>query len=238
VSSDPQRWIESPPDAPSELVQMLKAAQATRPSPDELARVGARLGIPPASTVLPWGLKASLLGIAVGIGLLGWLVATRKTESGAAEPRPSQAQAEAAAVQPQEAPGHAEQRSEVQRRQLGDGEPVAVDREDDGRTPAAISAKGEIEQAKVVAPASHAAERPSPPTELSLIRAARSTVAQAPARALELTKTHRRLYPNGVLSEERELLAVRALEAMGRAAEAQQKQQQFDAAFPESVHAR
>jgi hypothetical protein len=56
--------------------------------------------------------------------------------------------------------------------------------------------------------------------EASLLESARASLANAPARALELVERHAASFPNGKLAVERELVAVDALERLGRRSEA------------------
>jgi hypothetical protein len=67
---------------------------------------------------------------------------------------------------------------------------------------------------------------------------ARRVLEATPARAYALTDEHRRHYPRGLLSEERELLAIEALLALGRRPEAEGRAAQFSRRFPGSMHAR
>ena len=74
------------------------------------------------------------------------------------------------------------------------------------------------------------------PTEIELLRDARLALRQSPARALELAEQHARLYPGGKLTQERELMAVSALVALGRRTAALARAERFDAAFPTSPY--
>jgi hypothetical protein len=74
------------------------------------------------------------------------------------------------------------------------------------------------------------------PTEIELLRDARLALRQSPARALELAEQHARLYPGGKLTQEREVLAISALVALGRRTGALDRGARFDAAFPTSPY--
>jgi len=63
--------------------------------------------------------------------------------------------------------------------------------------------------------------------EMPLLRRATRALAADPARALALTDEHLRRFPNGALDEERELIAIRALSALGRSADARQRAELF-----------
>jgi hypothetical protein len=74
--------------------------------------------------------------------------------------------------------------------------------------------------------------------EHRLLRAARSALAGAPARALALTREHERRFPRGVLAQEREVIAIQALAAMGEGEAARKKADGFDEKYPDSPHRR
>jgi hypothetical protein len=74
--------------------------------------------------------------------------------------------------------------------------------------------------------------------EHRLLRAARSALAAAPARALALTREHERRFPRGVLAQEREVIAIQALAAMGEGEAARKKADGFDEKYPDSPHRR
>lgn len=70
--------------------------------------------------------------------------------------------------------------------------------------------------------------------EMRYLSRARELIEQHPAEALGIIEEHRRNYPNGVLSEEREAFAVEALVACGRADEAERRYYDFQRAYPHS----
>jgi hypothetical protein len=93
------------------------------------------------------------------------------------------------------------------------------------------------------AAASPAAPAPAPvtaetsaPSELALLRDARFALRQSPARALELAEQHARSYPQGKLTQERELLAISALVALGRRTAALSRGARFEQSFPSSAY--
>ena len=97
--------------------------------------------------------------------------------------------------------------------------------------------------ARSPAPPSPAGQAPSPvtadasaPSELALLRDARFALRQSPARALELAEQHARSYPQGKLTQERELLAISALVALGRRTAALSRGARFEQAFPSSAY--
>lgn len=79
-------------------------------------------------------------------------------------------------------------------------------------------------------------EGPGLAEERRLLESARAELARgSAARALELLEEHRRRFPSGRLSEEREALVVRALASAGRVDEARARAEAFHARYPRSV---
>jgi hypothetical protein len=74
------------------------------------------------------------------------------------------------------------------------------------------------------------------PTEIELLRDARLALKRSPATALELAERHTRSYPSGKLVQERELIAVSALIALGRRTAALGRAARFEQVFPQSPY--
>ena len=93
----------------------------------------------------------------------------------------------------------------------------------------------------VTAPPPTAPARPTPArldAELALLRGARAALAAGTgAEALALLAEHERRFPSGHLAEERVVLTVQALCALGRRVEAQATAARFVARHPDSPHA-
>lgn len=80
---------------------------------------------------------------------------------------------------------------------------------------------------------------PAPaPDELTLVSDAQRSLAGAPADALSLAERATTLYPDGSLAQEREMVAVNALLALGRVDEARARADRFRARWPRSPHVR
>lgn len=73
-------------------------------------------------------------------------------------------------------------------------------------------------------------------TEFSLLEQAQEEVRDAPQRALELTDRDARLFPSGVLAQERDVIAIDALVRLHRIDDARARASQFFRAFPGSAH--
>lgn len=79
---------------------------------------------------------------------------------------------------------------------------------------------------------------PSLEDEARLLKHAQAELVTAPERALQLTQEHARRFRRGVLTQEREALAIEALARLGRQSEARRRLQQFTRDYPGSPHAR
>jgi hypothetical protein len=77
-----------------------------------------------------------------------------------------------------------------------------------------------------------------PETELSMLRRAQAALATAPDRALELARSHQERYGEGLLAQEREVIAIEALMRLGRVPEANQRTRDFSRRYPGSAHQR
>lgn len=74
------------------------------------------------------------------------------------------------------------------------------------------------------------------PSELELLRGARLSLKSSPAEALRQAEQHRASYPAGKLTQERELIAISALMALGRRTAALSRASRFEQAFPTSPY--
>jgi hypothetical protein len=73
------------------------------------------------------------------------------------------------------------------------------------------------------------------PDELTLIKQAQGMRGQG-AAMLSVLAEHARLYPSGMLAQEREVLAIEALVAMGRTREANARAERLASQYPGSAH--
>ena len=73
--------------------------------------------------------------------------------------------------------------------------------------------------------------------EMALLRRAHDALrAGAAAQAWSLTEEHRRQFPRGSLDQEREVIAIEALVALGRRSSAEERAARFRARYPGSSH--
>ncbi|WP_437955548.1 hypothetical protein WME76_29075 [Sorangium sp. So ce119] len=75
-------------------------------------------------------------------------------------------------------------------------------------------------------------------TELGLLQRAQEALAARPAEALALADAHLARFPGGALAQEREVIAVGALKALGRGGEALARANRFVEAHPSSAYRR
>jgi hypothetical protein len=73
-------------------------------------------------------------------------------------------------------------------------------------------------------------------TETQILRDARLVLDRDPRSALALSEQHRRDYPNGSFTQERELIAITALVKLGRHGEAKERAARFRSAYPSSPY--
>jgi hypothetical protein len=86
------------------------------------------------------------------------------------------------------------------------------------------------------APASTHSQSEGARSELDLIGSAGRALKNDPALALALANEHQRLYPGGLLTEERELIAIEALAKVGKRELARARAERFSVSFPRSAH--
>jgi hypothetical protein len=77
-----------------------------------------------------------------------------------------------------------------------------------------------------------------PLSEAALLEQARRALNGSPNFALQLANQHRTRFPKGVLTQEREVIAIEALRRLHRSSEADQRAGVFSKAFPGSAHQR
>ncbi len=78
--------------------------------------------------------------------------------------------------------------------------------------------------------------RTSQTSEARLLDRAQAALAHSPRRSLQLTRRHARRYPRGILVQEREAIAIRALLRLNRREAAEQRLSAFARKWPDSAH--
>lgn len=212
-SRDPPRWTEEP----SELGALFSAAQRDGATPEQLDALSARLepalAAPPTVALSP--LLKLVIGASLGaLGLAGALFAVQRAHRnvGAGRAPLVVTSAPSAVVSAPEPPARA------------------------SREPAVPSAAA---PSPLRTPATASSSAPAVgESEAKLLERARRELGASPALALTLANEHARRFPRGMLSQEREVIAIAALRRLGRIAEAEARAARFDRSYPNSAHQR
>ena len=220
---DPPRLLDA---AEPGLRDVLRAAEQDLGSDAQVARLAERLGTvlaaPAATTAAGSGASAATgVGAAgkIGAGVLALMVAGGGawllSSAPSAEPPAPQPALPAAPLAPPaaEAP-----------------EPPPIEAVPSAAPPPSAA---EPPRAPPVTP-----EPPPPISEAELLEQARSALKSDPARALSRANQHASRYPAGALVQEREVIAIKALRALDRDAEAERRAESFAKAYPGSAFAR
>ncbi|WP_437307145.1 hypothetical protein [Sorangium sp. So ce388] len=222
--------------------------------------------LPPSPPLAPGHLTAAaagpsvassaLLGALLGLGVVGgvwWRDAATAPRDAAPGAIASAARSSVAAPTPPPTPpaepgldGARHAGSEAGRG--GTREPSSATAPRDERLPRASAAAPRAEEAAIPSPGAPSGEAPpsaSPPpavaageaeTEVQLLYRAQGALAADAGSALALTVEHARRFPTGALGQEREIIAIRALLALGRAAEARARAASLLERFPGSAY--
>jgi hypothetical protein len=95
-----------------------------------------------------------------------------------------------------------------------------------------------IRGTEAVAPSDTGAKAVVGAEEWRILRAARRAMSTDPAHALALAREHAQKFPDGMLSQEREAIAIEALARLGRTSEAKARAESFSGSFPASPYRR
>ena len=224
---DPTRWADGG-DAPGDLAALLKGARDDVPTQEELKAVAAALGPAlggsagsGAGATGTSGAAAGATGAVSGpIVVLGVVAACALAGGGL------YALVKSSAPEFSHAPTPTT--------------PIVV--------PAApsVSAPSQPQEPETTAEEPSASAAPEPvkpaptaskgPSEAELLRRAQQLVQTNPAQALALTREHQRRFPNGALSQEREVIAIEALKKLGNEKAAKEKSGEFEKSYPGSAH--
>jgi hypothetical protein len=229
MNADPRlpRWTEEGSEVPTELRQWLRASREQLGSGEEIAQLSRALtrelgpaaglgGAPIAAAGKSWltlgRWPAWLAAGTAGVALV-WYAASGARRASEAAPAPV-----AAPVQLVEPPT------------------VRLPAEPPAAPPASAPASDSVQRPEP-APGKVQARHQTPSTrESALLQRAQGALSSDPARALALTDQHRRSFPSGALSEEREAIAIQALRGLGREPEARARAARFETKYPNSVH--
>lgn len=204
---DPERWVVST-EAPPELRALLEVARREGPSLAQQASLGSRLGLSMQQALLGFGTK----GMAIGtIALAGMAGAGLGLYTGQG---PAPVATAAPATAPMSAPA-----AELE-------------------VPPPVEAAEPLPSLTVTAetPAPPPTFAAKPPSEAFLIRSAKSSLPRSTRQARAYLERHQRLYPNGQLAQEREVLLIEVLRSEGQVAAANTRAEQFEQKNPDSAH--
>jgi hypothetical protein len=227
---DPPRWADAPGSADPRLTSLFRAAREDVASDRELEALAAQLGpaLGPGASA-PMAVKASLLaklgaGVAlVVLGAGGVYYAHTRAQRQASSPGPRPALVTASQSAPAgvavAAPSSEQPANPVEATPA----PAAAS------PPPAARAGNRL-------PSAGAREGSVALDEATILERARADLAANPAHALALTSEHAKLFPHGVLAQEREVIAIAALRRLGRTAAAEWRAEAFDRSYPHSAH--
>lgn len=237
MSADPRlpRWSEDGSEAPAELRQWLRASREQLGARDEVLQLSrgleARLGVEAGlvgshapgvtATSKAWlaaGRWALWLSVGAGSVAAVWSLQPEKSaQLSTAQPSIAQPPVrESEGVPPSSAPTPPSSVNVLE-------PPVLL--------PAAEPAPASASERRA-----HARARAPRTSETELLQRAQRALVDRPSQALALAAEHRRLFAEGALAEEREVIAIEALRRLGRERAAQQRAARFDAKYPNSVH--
>ena len=230
LPDDPERLANAAPRSP--LGELLASAARDLPSDEQLARLAAQLGpvldsapnVPSDSTaptgvsgLVKLGLVAGALAALVGAGL-----ALRRSSHSAAVAPAATAKVQTPVVDALPVP-----ETSVS------APPLAIEPAPKGDDSSSSAPEKSGAASSKSAPAAGKAA-----SESALLEQARRALNSSPSYALQLANQHRARFPNGVLTQEREVIAIEALRRLHRGNEADQRAAGFSKAFPGSAHQR
>lgn len=226
----PVRWLDDP-GAPDFVREALEAGRAETPDSEQLASLAAKLGPllgggggpggggPPVDPSIP--LKTAALGkgaaalVAAAVVVGGAVALWPDEPTEPPEPAPPAAPAEPATrLEPEPAV------------------PAGVDVPDD-------LDPDDLEPEPATSPTPGPRYETDPAAELALIERGQRAITSSPSEALSVAAEHgRRFGPDAALAQERELIAIDALQRLGRLERARARADAFHRRWPRSAHGR
>ena len=236
IPQEPERLTDTQIDGPlGELAAAIRDARSHAVDPRQVAQLARRLehalssrsaahGSSTPLRVRPWSRSALVALTLIGAGLWARMhLQAPPALPPAAEPRLSN-------------PGHAEAPpASVPAARASSGEPVPQSAPEGSSVEAHTRSAGAPRKGP---PRTLSARKPERLDELGLLRSAQAALGEDAARSLALADEHFSRFPRGVFAEEREMLAIEALQKLRRRAAALARARAFVRDFPESAHAR
>ena len=229
--NDPTRFRDGSADAPAELRRLFQAGTDDLPAEAELAGLAARLGplfVPPPverPITLSTASKVAVVSAVVVLFALNFGPHTPRPPDAPESSSPSETPPAPRSALPSAASGDAAANSAAPA-SAKDAAPIP---------PGAATAPSSSPSAEASARSSGASLRPAE-SEAELLERARGSLASNPSRALALTEQHRARFPGGVLTQEREVIAIEALKRLGRTDEAARRAADFARRYPGSAY--
>ncbi len=233
--TDPARWTDDASLAPDDVRELVNLCRADHGTPEQVERLRAALGpvlwpiapggagagkapVASGTTAVALGKAAALIALA-GAGAAGvWFGAAHRSTR--TEPAPS-----ASAVRSTVVPS-------------GPSSEPPVEVAPAVAAPPTSEAPRAVDAGLASAHSNHGS--PSAASEATneawWLDQAQAELASEPGRALAATAEHRRRFPHGALVQEREVLAIEALQRLGRQAEARARAARFVSSFPDSAY--
>jgi len=228
---DPERLADAAPRSP--LGELLASAERDLPSDEQIARLAAQLGptldgtpspprppasAPGASGLVKVAVVASAMAALVGAGLALRQASHNSADAPTSTPKATLPSASAVPTQPPAAVPP----------------PPALDSAAISDTASSAPSVDKTDASSAKAPSAPS----KAPSEAALLEQARRALNSSPSYALSLANQHRARFPNGILTQEREVIAIEALRKLNRGGEADQRATGFSKAFPGSAHQR
>jgi hypothetical protein len=228
IPDDPERFADATSRSP--LGELFASAARDLPSDEQLARLAASLGpvldAAPSAPAAPSGLSP-LVKLGVATGVVALLVGAGLTLRQPAHSPPGAPTVATSGRLPVAETAVAQQPLPAPSPPAPDLVASAPDRP--------LAPALDIPSAANSKPASAPSKAPS---EAALLEQARRALGSSPSFALTLANQHRARFPNGLLTQEREVIAIEALRRLHRSSEADQRATGFSKAFPGSAHQR
>lgn len=227
ATRNPTRWADAGADAPPGLaaaIHDLRAERGTTQQVEELARrLAPQFASPPVAsggvTVQPWIKGVGTLLLSGAIGYYAFTLVPTPTPP-LERPPASPAATTKAVASPPSTPAPSSPLPALVREQLP-------------KAPAASKMRP-VHVGGATAPP----PRPAPESELALLQRSQAALDRDAAAALALAEEHARDYPNGLFTQEREILAIEALLKLRRRPTALARAEAFLERYPESPHSR
>ena len=226
--NEPQRLLDAPAATSDLLRAALDSARLDSPAPQDLTRLSDSLAqaLPAGALALHGTAVTRFVSLKVGAGALAAAALVGVAAYAVVAARPGAPAVSGIAHSATVPSAHA---------------PLPVTSEvgtaaSAGPVPAATESATPGVGTRTPGPMPAASREPTEPEPAMLERAHDALVRGAPTRALALAQDHARAYPSGALAQEREVIAVQALLALGRTEAARARVQAFRARYPGSSH--